>query len=511
MRKFNFRLSRTQWILLVLLFLVTFVGSGRWTIGLAAWISPILGLRFMRHHEGAWSAYLLLLLAIWVPNTVAWNGIIPQDNLIIHIVFMLVQTAFALIPYAVDRLVVRNYTQLYGNPFWLTLVFPILATGFEFLNVGTSPLGTFGGTGYSQYDLPFIAQFASVAGIWGIAFLINWLASTINWAWELDFSLAKTRRGLLTVAAILLLTIVYGALRPLFAQENAAQSVKVASFTLSELDPQTLFPQVREDKDAFRETTASIRQLYLDRTVEAAQNGAQLVLWPEAAGVGIGEDVDALLLEAQQIADTHDIYLAVPTFALYPDSDRRAENRLQIIDPDGEIALNHIKYGGNILEGTLPGDKELQIIETPFGRLTGAVCWDADFPNVIQQAGQAGADILLVPARVWPAVSNMHAEMSAFRAIENGLSVIYQADAGVSQITNPWGKELVKVDPYAGDVNEMIYELPVQRTGTIYPLIGEAFGMILGALAGLCLLLGIVLAILNFRKRKKAAAEVAAT
>lgn len=502
MKRFIPRLTGTEWILLAIIFVVGFA-SGKWSIGLLAWISPIFIIRFMRQREGAWSAYFLLLIAVWIPTTFAWYGILPiEPAIIVQPIFLLIQSAFALIPYVVDRLVVRNYRELYGNPFWLTLIFPIAATGFEYLNVGISPLGSFGGTGYSQYQLPVIMQFASIAGIWGITFLINWFASTVNWVWEQNFDFRNTRRGIITVATILLLTIVYGIARPLFASTEATDSVTVASFTMANMDPNVLFGQLKSDRNAFIETTANTRQLYLDRTVEAAENGAQLVLWPEAAGIGIGEDVDAMMVEAQQVADTHDLYLAVPTFALYPDSDRLAENRLQIIDPNGDIVLNHIKFGGNQIEGTLAGDQTLQVIDTPFGKLTGVVCWDADFPGVIQQAGKAETDILLVPARVWPEVSNMHAEMSAFRAIENGLSVVYQADAGVSQITNPWGKELVQVDPYAGDVNEIFFELPVQRTSTLYPLIGEGFGMGLGALAALTLLFGIVLSFMNRRRQK---------
>lgn len=505
MKRFNFRLTSRDLLLLALIFLVSFVASGRWTFWLAAWISPIFMLRFFRHREGAWSSYLLLLLAGWIPNTVAWNGVLPQPQIIVHIIFMLVQTAFALFPLIIDRLVVRNYTQRYGNPFWLTLVFPIVATGFEYLNVGNSPLGSFGGTGYSQYGLAPMMQFASIAGIWGIAFLISWLAATINWAWEHDFAFPRTRGGLIVVFAVLVLVLLYGGTRMLSAADGA-ERIKIAAFTLEEVDPGALSALSRTDEEAFRTTTAEIRQRYLDRTVEAAQAGARLILWPEAAGFGMGEDVDALMLAAQQIADAQDIYLAVPTFALYPGSDRPAENRLQVVDPNGEVVLNHVKYGGNILEGTLPGDKVLQVIVTPFGKLTGVVCWDADFPGIVQQAGQAGVDVLLVPARVWEAVSDMHAEMSAFRAVENGVTVLYQADGGVSQVTDPWGRVLLRVDPYAGDLNEMIFEMPVQKAETVYPIVGEMFGMILQLLAALCLLLGILLAVANWRAKRREAA-----
>ncbi len=77
----------------------------------------------------------------------------------------------------------------------------------------------------------------------------------------------------------------------------------------------------------------------------------------------------------------------------------------------------------NRIKGSLPGDRRLQVVETPHGALSRVICQDTDFPIVVRQAGQMDVDILLSPAAEWLAIVPQHAEMSAFRAVENGLSV----------------------------------------------------------------------------------------
>ena len=51
------------------------------------------------------------------------------------------------------------------------------------------------------------------------------------------------------------------------------------------------------------------------------------------------------------------------------------------------------------------------------------ICFDADFPALVRQVGQAGADILLVPANDWQPVHILHAPVAELRAIENGVAL----------------------------------------------------------------------------------------
>jgi apolipoprotein N-acyltransferase len=98
------------------------------------------------------------------------------------------------------------------------------------------------------------------------------------------------------------------------------------------------------------------------------------------------------------------------------------------------VVLHHIKYGGNMFEGTLKGNQILQTVDTPYGKLSAIICWDADFPNIVKQAGAQNVDLLFVPSQDWLGVRDIHSGMATFRAVENGMTIFRQTGQGVSVV-----------------------------------------------------------------------------
>jgi len=203
----------------------------------------------------------------------------------------------------------------------------------------------------------------------------------------------------------------------------------------------------------------------------------------------------------QEMANANDIYLAMPLFIMGPAGEAQAVNKMVIADPNGEIVLDHVKYGGNMLEGTQPGDGVLQMVETPFGKLTAVICWDTDYPAIVRQAGQQGATIMLSPSYVWPEVAGIHADMAPFRSIENGMSVVRQSDDGYSLVSDGYGRVLSKENHIGKEGVMMVSEVPVQTIKTVYPISGDVVG--LAATLGLLIVIGIVI-VKRFRQPKEA-------
>lgn len=146
--------------------------------------------------------------------------------------------------------------------------------------------------------------------------------------------------------------------------------------------------------------------------------------------------------------------------------------------------LEHYKYGGSQFEGSLPGNGELQTIETPYGKLSAVIYWDADFPNTIKQAGLQEVDLLFVPSNDWLEVRDIHANMAAFRAVENGMSIFRQTGAGVSLGTDAYGRTLNRIDTFDEPSDNawsgvQTLTVPVSSANTLYPQIGDAFGTIM--------------------------------
>ena len=183
------------------------------------------------------------------------------------------------------------------------------------------------------------------------------------------------------------------------------------------------------------------------------------------------------------IAKEENIYIVLPTFDF---GKSPAVNAVHIIDPNGEVVLSHVKYGGNQFEGTLKGDGILQTVDTPYGKLSAVICWDADFPAVIKQAGEQNVDLLFVPANDWLGVSDIHAGMATFRAVENGMTIFRQTGQGVSLVSDAYGNVLNRVDTFEesaeGFAGIQKVSTPIGSLNTLYPSIGDLFGkgMLLG-------------------------------
>jgi apolipoprotein N-acyltransferase len=121
------------------------------------------------------------------------------------------------------------------------------------------------------------------------------------------------------------------------------------------------------------------------------------------------------------------------------------------------------------------GDGRIPSVATPVGRLATAICFDRDFPELIRQAGEQRADLLIIPANDWKEVRYTHVQMAAFRAIENGVSIVRAAASGISSAIDPWGRVLAVSDYFAPGDRTMTAQVPIGAVWTLYPRIGDLF------------------------------------
>jgi apolipoprotein N-acyltransferase len=130
-------------------------------------------------------------------------------------------------------------------------------------------------------------------------------------------------------------------------------------------------------------------------------------------------------------------------------------------------------------------------VDTPYGRLSAIICWDADFPNTVRQAGAQNVDLLFIPSQDWLGVRDIHAGMATFRAVENGLTIFRQTGQGVSVVGDPYGRVLHRVDSFDesatdGFVAVQKIQMSIRSMNTLYPALGDAVGYVMQiALLGL--------------------------
>jgi apolipoprotein N-acyltransferase len=420
----------------------------------------------------------LLLAAVSIITTVvAWQDMMAPLPMPVRIVTLVMIGVTVALLYLVDRILIARWQGADGRyPFVATLIYPAAVTAVQFLGVGGNPMGSFGATAYTQYGNLPLMQLVSLTGLWGIAFLIAWLAPVVNWAWERNFNWPQVRLGVLSYGGVLVLVFLYGAVRPALAP-TPAETVQVTGLTTVSVDMRRLNQLDEEERRAQLQAN---QDAYLEATRRAARDGAQLIVWAELSGIYIAGERAALMARVREVAQQEGVYLAVNTMGLKDDAYREVENKLWIIDPQGNVVLEQLKFGGSEFEvWSIPGDGIMQLAETPFGTVAGGICWDLDFPSIVLQAGRNGADILLGPSWDGPfrdmGKEELHNEMAVFRAIENGASLIRPADHALSSITDPYGRILTEL-PYDPAGNMVITAaVPTQGVTTLYSRIGDAF------------------------------------
>lgn len=479
----------SNYLFLIIAFALNFIAvGGKWNVPLAAWIVPIFVLRFYRHSERPGLDFVLLWLATAIPLIVSWNGatFFPRLG---EIGFFLAVAPITLLAVVIDR----YFHVRFPSSAWMLLIFPIAATAFDFLQAGSSPFGTFGASAYSQRGFPVAMQIASVAGIWGITFVMSLFASTVNHFWEGHASpLSWASAGLL----VLILGLSLG--RTLLPTQPK-QTAVIAGFSLPDGTLSRALNQFKSgDEAGFRQAMDDLHAAELNQIRALAQGGANIVVIQEGGVIGTSDQLETMIRSASALAKEENIYIVLPTFDI---EQTPPVNSVRIIDPNGAVILHHIKYGGNMFEGTLKGDGVLQTVDTPYGKLSAVICWDADFPAVIKQAGEQGVDLLFVPSQDWLGVRDIHAGMAAFRAVENGMTVFRQTGQGVSLVSDAYGNILNRADTFEestdGFAGIQTVTTPISSVNTLYPRIGDLLGN--GMLAGL---FGLVIGMVVSRKKQ---------
>jgi apolipoprotein N-acyltransferase len=468
----------------------------RWTIPLAAWLAPVFLLRFVRT-QPLLRGMLLLLLASALVLVFALQGVIPYSGAIYYPAVFGIAVA-GILPYLLDRLLARRLGGLLG-----TLVFPLAGTTVSYL-AALGSLGTMGNSAYTQYgNLPLL-QLLSVTGIWGIILLMSWFASVINWAWERGFAWPRVRSGVALYASLLALVLLFGGARlALFPAQGS--TVRVAGISPSQAlvaaadkqVPQKLSgKETQAQRALISQANAPVFDELLALSEAEARAGAKIILWPECSGgvTLVQEDEASLLARASALARTTGTYLDLGFCELlsHPVQSSFFTDELILVDPTGSVVWRYEKAHPVPGEPWKPGDGQVPTIQTPYGRLANVICFDADFPGTMRQAGQAGADLMLVPSKDWREIDPYHSQLITFRAIENGYSLVRQTSNGLAMTVDYEGNVLGASDYFTTDPQVMVAFVPMQGVRTIYATIGDLFAWL--SIAGLVGLIGVAFA-----------------
>jgi nitrilase len=237
---------------------------------------------------------------------------------------------------------------------------------------------------------------------------------------------------------------------------------------------------------------------------EAARAGAKLVALPENFAL-MGEHatdklkhkeedgngpIQAFLAEA---AKKYSVWIVGGTIPLVAASEDKIRAACMVYNDKGERVARYDKV--HLFDVNVPdtdevyresdsieaGDEPL-VIDTPFGKLGIAICYDLRFPEMIRKMQLQGLQILVVPAAFTAQTGAAHWEvLLRARAIENLCYVIAPNQGGFhlngrqtfghSMIIDPWGVVLACQKTGGGFVNADIDLEKLQKMRAAFPVL----------------------------------------
>ena len=230
---------------------------------------------------------------------------------------------------------------------------------------------------------------------------------------------------------------------------------------------------------------------------DAAAHGADMLFTPEmsnlldrdrerAAQHLCSEADDPTLAAARKAAAEAGIWVHLGSLALKGErADGRLVNRGFVIDGSGEIRARYDKIhlfdvdlptGESWRESAAyaPGERVVAV-DTPWGRLGLAICYDLRFPDLFRAMSDAGATMLALPAAFTVPTGKAHWHVLVrARAIESSCWVIAAAQSGVhgdgratyghSLVIDPWGDIALDM----GEANGLGYaEIDAAKTSDV--------------------------------------------
>ncbi|MFT4569508.1 MAG: putative amidohydrolase [Hyphomicrobiaceae bacterium] len=214
--------------------------------------------------------------------------------------------------------------------------------------------------------------------------------------------------------------------------------------------------------------------------LQAAKQGAELVALPEVVAwrgpkdqeVAQGETLQGPTVQAlSAVAAEARVWIVGGSFLERLDGDDRCYNTATLFAPDGDLVASYRKI--HLFDIDIPGQvsvresdtrragSETICVETPFGRIGLAVCYDLRFPELFRRLADAGAEVVVMPSAFTLPTGRAHWHpLIRARAIENqcyflapnqfgsaahdSASPTGLAEYGHSLIVDPWGSILAE-------------------------------------------------------------------
>ena len=338
-----------------------------------------------------------------------------------------------------------------------------------------------------QSGMLWMLQTAEWFGSYWITFLL--VSVNLCFAYAI-FNITLRRLSILTASGILLFNTTCGAVL-YYADRDTGEPFRVAAIQGNITN--------KWDRDTL-ETTKEVYRIY---TLVAAEDGADLVIWPETAlpyDLTLSPTVMKFVCELAEESGTMILFGGFRSVTLETGEDADY-NSLFLVLPDGTVhdtvydKHQLVPFGEFIpmkeilttiyppltevamLEEDLSRGEIGRNIETAYGTLGGMICFDSIYERVALAAVQNGAELLCLSSNdAWfldSAAIYMHHNQAKLRAIETGRYLVRSGNSGITSVITPNGEVLTEIEPLIDGY--VVSEVYFRSGRTLYSYIGNSF------------------------------------
>lgn len=386
-------------------------------------------------------------LIYWIAYVVINYGYLPIHVGIILMLLLACYLSLYTSLFAAGIIFLRSRIALYlaAPVLWICLEYckSYLFTGFPWENLG-----------YSQYLNHYLVQFADIAGVYGLSFLIVLANAAL-----FDVVVKRSRKEFILAAAVILImagVLIYGVNRSKQVDkilQNAA-GIEVALI-------QGNIDQSIKWNDGFQKETINI---YEQLSLQNAPLKEGLVVWPETAVPFNYQDAGQFQRQVRDICfKTKSWFIFGSTSYESSKENTNYYNSAYLLSPDGEIKgkydkVHLVPYGEYVpLRNVFPFIKKLTAGMGDFSAGAGyhpltannkkigiLICYEGILPLAARTYKKEGAELLVnITNDAWFGATSapfQHFSMAVFRAVETRLYLVRAANTGISAIISPKGE-----------------------------------------------------------------------
>lgn len=330
-------------------------------------------------------------------------------------------------------------------PKMAVILVPLAWTAVEWAR-SLGPYGvTGGGLGYSQTGFLPVLQLASVAGVYGITFIIVLFNEAVAEA------ITERKARSLVVAVLVLASVVLFGYYKISSFRETGRPVSVAVIQANTSQDAKL-----DYREAFEIVNTNVLM-----SRKARSSNPDIIIWPETA-------VTTYLFESgtirsqitNMIAGSRSFYLIGTPFRekgkIYNSMaafsrEGRVIGRYdkQRLVPFGEyLPLRPFFYsllrGNHLFEEDYNSNPYPKIIDLGIVKAGAVICFESTFPYLVRDKVKRGAQFILVATNdAWffdSSAPYQHIQAAQMRAVENNMYVVQAANTGVSAIIDPVGR-----------------------------------------------------------------------